>query len=166
MSALAHLEPSEPPRTLGDEFLKSIRLVERLHRQLLDVVKSELDRRSRPEVNAVQALLLFNMGDDELSAGELRTRGHYMGSNVSYNLKKLVDAGYIRCQRSASDRRSIRVRLSEDGQRVRAILAELFERQLTALEPVARLDVDALDEVNSGLVRLERFWGDHIRYRL
>jgi DNA-binding MarR family transcriptional regulator len=166
MSALAHLQPSELRPTLGEEFFKSIRLVERLHRQLLDVVKDELERRDRPDVNAVQALLLFNIGDDELSAGELRTRGHYLGSNVSYNLKKLIEAGYIRHQRCPSDRRSIRVRLSEDGQRVRSIVAELFARQLSALGPVARLDPDALEEVNDGLLRLERFWGDHIRYRL
>src|SRR5215468_6260625 len=153
-------------QNFAKSYLESLTLLERLHRQLLDVIKDELDRRDERIVNAVQALLLFNIGDDELSAGELRTRGHYLGSNVSYNLKKLIDAGYIRHQRSSSDRRSIRVRLSDDGQRVRAIVAELFARQLTALGPVARLDPDTLEEVNDGLLRLERFWGDHIRYRL
>lgn len=166
MTALRQIEVDDPPRKLDGEYFRSIRLVERLHRQLLDVVKAELDRRDLPDVNAVQALLIFNIGDDELTAGELRSRGCYLGSNVSYNLKKLVEAGYIRHERSTSDRRSVRVRLSEEGQRVRAVIAELFARQLNALEPVARLDSDALSEVNEGLVRLQRFWDDHIRYRL
>jgi DNA-binding MarR family transcriptional regulator len=73
-------------------YLETLNLVERLHRQLLDVIKDELDRRDEREINSVQALLLFNVGDQELTAGELRTRGHYLGSNVSYNLKKLVEA--------------------------------------------------------------------------
>ena len=81
-------------------YLETLNLVERLHRQLLDVIKDELDRRDEREINSVQALLLFNVGDQELTAGELRTRGHYLGSNVSYNLKKLVEGGYIHHERS------------------------------------------------------------------
>lgn len=166
MSAVRKIEQAEAPRALSDEYLRGLRLVERLHRQLLDVIKDELDRQNRSDINSVQALLLFNIGDDELTAGELRTRGHYLGSNVSYNLKKLVEAGYIRHQRSDADRRSVRVRLSDEGQAVRDLLENLFDRQLAALEPVARLDAAALNEVNDALVRLERFWEDHIRYRL
>jgi DNA-binding MarR family transcriptional regulator len=166
MAAVSTLPVSEPARSIGAEYHRSLRLVERLHRQLLDVIKDELDRQGRTDINIVQALLLFNIGDDELTAGELRTRGHYLGSNVSYNLKKLVEAGYIRHQRSDSDRRSVRVRLSEEGRTVRDLLEKLFGRQLSALEPVARLDAGVLGDVNDALVRLERFWEDHIRYRL
>src|SRR5712675_668813 len=75
-------------------YLEALTLVERLHRRLLDVIKDEFDRRGRADINSVQALLLYNIGDKELTAGELRTRGYYLGSNVSYNLKKLVDALY------------------------------------------------------------------------
>ena len=95
-------------------------LVERLHRQLLDVIKDELDRKGEREVNSVQALLLFNIGDQEMTAGELRTRGHYLGSNVSYNLKKLVETGYIHHERSDVDRRSVHVRLTDKGAAIRA----------------------------------------------
>ncbi|MEM8814137.1 MAG: MarR family transcriptional regulator, partial [Pseudomonadota bacterium] len=93
-------------------YLESLTLVERLHRRLLDVIKDEFDRMGRSDVNSVQALLLFNIGDAELTAGELRTRGYYLGSNVSYNLKKLVDTGFIHHERSKSDRRSVRVSLT------------------------------------------------------
>ena len=86
-------------------YLEALTYVERLHRRLLDVIKDELDRVGCSEINSVQALLLFNIGDAEMTAGELRTRGHYLGSNVSYNLKKLVEADYISHQRSRLDRR-------------------------------------------------------------
>src|ERR671916_3266121 len=75
--------------------LDALTLVERLHRRLLDVIKDEFDRKGRSDINSVQALLLYNIGDGERTASELRKRGYYLGSNVSYNLKKLVDLGYI-----------------------------------------------------------------------
>ena len=82
-------------------YLEALTLVERLHRRLLDVIKDEFDRRGRADINSVQALLLYNIGDKELTAGELRTRGYYLGSNVSYNLKKLVEMGFPRSPASA-----------------------------------------------------------------
>ena len=93
-------------------------MVERLHRRLLDVIKDEFDRRGRSDVNAVQALLLYNIGDKELTAGELRTRGYYLGSNVSYNVKKLVEMGYLHHARSRIDRRSVRISLTDMGREV------------------------------------------------
>ena len=71
-------------------YLEALSLVERLHRLLLDVIKDEFERVGVLEINAVQALLLFNIGDNEVTAGELKSRGYYQGSNVSYNLKKYV----------------------------------------------------------------------------
>jgi DNA-binding MarR family transcriptional regulator len=86
-------------------YLEALTLIERLHRRLLDVIKDEFERNGEQDVNSVQALLLFNIGDSELTAGELKTRGYYQGSNVSYNLKKLVDQGYVSHERSNADKR-------------------------------------------------------------
>src|ERR1700734_4004997 len=138
------LEGVQPLRKL---YLESLALIERLHRQLLDVIKDELDRRDEREINSVQALLSFNVGDQELTAGELRTRGHYLGSNVSYNLKKLVEAGYIHHERSEADRRSVLVRLTAKGEAVRDMLREVFDRHLGSLEAVGNVggaDMDAM----------------------
>src|SRR5436853_5397624 len=106
-------------------YLEALTLVERLHRRLLDVIKDEFDRKGRADINSVQALLLFNIGDKELTAGELRTRGYYLGSNVSYNLKKLVEMGFLDHQRSRVDRRSVRIRLTDSGREVRDIVEGL-----------------------------------------
>src|ERR1700680_2936565 len=158
-------EKLEKSTELRPRYLESLNLVERLHRQLLDVIKDELDRRGERVVNSVQALLLFNIGDQELTAGELRTRGHYLGSNVSYNLKKLVEGGYIHHERSESDRRSVLVRLTRKGEVVRDMLRELFDRHLVSLEAVGNVGVDHLENVNTTLKRLERFWIDQVRFR-
>jgi len=140
--------------------------IERLHRLLLDVIKDEFERLGRADVNSVQALLLYNIGDAELMAGELTSRGYYLGSNVSYNLKKLVDAGYIHHQRSTTDRRSVRVSLTEKGQEVSKVVNGLFQRQLRSLEQVGGIGQDDLGILNKALIRLERFWTDQIRYQL
>lgn len=79
------LDGSQKAMMLG--YLDNLALVERLHRLLLDVIKDEFERLSLLEINSVQALLLFNIGENEVTAGELKSRGYYQGSNVSYNLK-------------------------------------------------------------------------------
>src|SRR5688572_20453607 len=117
-------------------YLDALTLVERLHRRLLDVIKSEFDRLGRSDINSVQALLIFNIGNEELTAGELRTRGYYLGSNVSHNLKKLVDAGFIRHRRSTIDRRSIRVSLTDSGFEVARIVRDLYRRHIQSFNRV------------------------------
>ena len=147
-------------------YLEALTLVERLHRRLLDVIKDEFDRVGRDDVNSVQALLLFNIGGAELTAGELRTRGYYLGSNVSYNLKKLVEGGYVKHERSRIDRRSVRVSLTEKGREVAVIVDRLYERQLRSIEQVGGIGSVDFKTLNKSLQRLERFWIDQILYRL
>ena len=151
---------------LKGRYLVSLKLVERLHRLLLDVIKDEFERLGRADVNSVQALLLYNIGDAELTAGELTSRGYYLGSNVSYNLKKLVDAGYIHHQRSTTDRRSVRVRLTDKGQEVCKVVNNLYQRQLKSLQQVGGIASNDLETLNKALIRLEPFWTDQIRYQL
>jgi DNA-binding MarR family transcriptional regulator len=148
------------------EYLRALRMIERLHRLLLDVIKDEFDRQGGAEINSVQALLLNNMGDDELTAGELKTRGYYLGSNVSYNLKKLVEMGYLHYKRSDKDRRSVRVSLTDKGLHARGVIQKLYQRQLGSVEQVGQVGVEDFKGLNKALVRLERFWTDQIRYRL
>ncbi len=147
-------------------YLESLQLVERLHRRLLDVIKDEFDRNGRSDINAIQALLLFNIGNAELTAGELRTRGYYLGSNVSYNLKKLVEMGFLDHQRSRVDRRSVRIRLTDKGQEVRRIVDALYDKHVKTVEQVGGISTDEFATLNKSLHRLERFWTDQILYRL
>lgn len=145
-------------------YLDNLSLVERLHRLLLDVIKDEFERLRVLEVNPVQALLLFNVGDNEVTAGELKSRGYYQGSNVSYNLRKLVDLGYMHHQRSEIDRRSVRVKLTEKGRALRGQVSDLFLRHAEGLEKRGVIDVSGMDEINISLRRMERFWTEQIRY--
>ncbi|MEJ6783305.1 transcriptional regulator LdtR [Aminobacter sp. Piv2-1] len=147
-------------------YLESLQLVERLHRRLLDVVKDEFDRNGRSDINAIQALLLFNIGNAELTAGELRSRGYYLGSNVSYNLKKLVELDFINHQRSRIDRRSVRVSLTPKGQEVAEVVAGLYERHVGSIEQVGGINTDEFKQMNRALQRLDRFWNDTIAYRM
>lgn len=146
------------------DYLDSLSVVERLHRLLLDVIKDEFERLGVLEINAVQALLLFNIADNEVTAGELRSRGYYQGSNVSYNLKKLVDMGFMHHQRCEIDRRSVRVKLTEKGRDVHKVVAELFERHAESLSTDSIVGEDRLRTLNDGLGQIERFWSDQIRY--
>lgn len=145
-------------------YLEALSLVERLHRLLLDVIKDEFERVGVLEINAVQALLLFNIGDNEVTAGELKSRGYYQGSNVSYNLKKLVEMGYMHHQRCEIDRRSVRVRLTEKGRHIRDVVSDLFSRHADGLEDKGVLGDDGIANITNSLKRVERYWTDQIRY--
>src|SRR4030088_1069502 len=163
------MEPTEragrfdPTRSL---YVETLTLVERLHRRLLDVIKDEFDRRGRADINSVQALLLYNIGEKDLTAGELRTRGYYLGSNVSYNLKKLVELGFLDHQRSRVDRRSVRIRLTPQGQEIRRIVDALYQKHVRTVEQVGGISNEEFATLNKSLHRLERFWTDQILYRL
>jgi DNA-binding MarR family transcriptional regulator len=109
---------------------------------------------------------LYNIGDNEVTAGELTGRGYYLGSNVSYNLKKLVQAGFVNHQRSTTDRRSVRVSLTDKGREISNVVNRLFERQLGSLEQVGGVAQNDLEALNKSMDRLQRFWSDQIRYQL
>ena len=162
----AALSPPVMEEGFRGEYLQALRLIERLHRLLLDVIKDEFDRQGGSDINSVQALLLYNIGEGELTAGELKTRGYYLGSNVSYNLKKLVDMGYIHYKRSDIDKRSVRVSLTDKGKSACEIVQKLYRRQLSSIEAVGQVNNDDVKGLNKALVRLERFWSDQIRYQL
>eukprot|EP00439_Symbiodinium_sp_Y106_P089489 s1_g2025.t1 len=170
MSAMIEDAETVEPRSASPEareaYLTALTFVERLHRRLLDVIKDELDRSGNVEINSVQALLLFNIGDQEMTAGELRSRGHYLGSNVSYNLKKLVEAGYINHQRSEMDRRSVRVRLTQKGREICDTIDALYNRHIDTISEVGDVSQEELQVINKTLNKLERFWTDQIRFRL
>jgi DNA-binding MarR family transcriptional regulator len=151
---------------IGPAYQDVLTFVERLHRRLLDVVRDEFDRRGRLDLNPVQALLLFNIGEKEVTATELCTRGYYLGSNVSYNLKKLIEDGFLDQRRSQSDRRSVRISLTEKGRDACQIVAQVFERHVVSLVEEGGVGRDELAGLNKALLRLERFWTDQIVYRL
>lgn len=146
-------------------YVEMLSLIERLHRLLLDVIKDEFERLGRLDVNSVQALLLYHIGENEVTAGELKSRGYYQGSNVSYNLKKLVEGGYMHHQRCSVDRRAVRIRLTDEGRKVRDLVGELFARHADQLaERAGFVDGAAADRLTGDLRLLERFWAEQIRY--
>ena len=156
--------PEDAGTTLASGYLEALALVERLHRLLLDVIKDEFERIGVLEINPVQALLLFNIGDNEVTAGELKTRGYYQGSNVSYNLKKLVEMGFMDHQRCQIDRRSVRVKLTDRGREIRRVMGELFERHAEGLEAKGVFGASGVQDITASLRRMERYWTDQIRY--
>lgn len=138
-------------------YYETVQLIERMHRHFLDVLKIELERMVVQDINNVQALILYNIGADDLTVGELTVRGYYLGSNVSYNVKKMVEAGYLVQERSQHDRRSVRVRLSDKGRDLKEKISDIFDRHTQELRSV-ELDEDKLALINERMRLLERFW--------
>jgi len=148
---------------LRHPYYESILLIERVHRHFLEVVKTDLDRQGIQDINNVQALILFNIGPDEMTVGELTARGYYLGSNVSYNVKKMVENNYLVQERSPHDRRSVRVKLSDKGLALHKKMGEHFDKHTTAISG-ANITETELNTGNDVLRKLERFWTGMVNY--
>lgn len=141
-------------------YTESILLIERLHRRFLDVVKAELDRLRIDDINNVQTLILYNVSNEQLTVGELTNRGYYLGSNVSYNVKKLVENGYLLQERAPHDKRSIRIRLSEKAVDLCKKIDALYQRNVDVLSK--ETNAVELSALNKTLSHLEGFWTNYI----
>lgn len=144
-------------------YIELTRIIERMHRRFLDVLRAELTRMDVHDLNAVQALLLSNIGDEEIVIRDLVERGYYQGSNVSYNIKKLSEMGYLDQERSSHDKRSVRIKLTPKAMTVVAKIRELEESNAAAIEKsgISEGDVESAAE---SLRKIERIWTDHIHY--
>ena len=148
---------------MKEQYIDIILSIERLHRLFLDVVKSELDRLKIDDINNIQTLILYNIGVEELTVGELTNRGYYLGSNVSYNVKKLVDNEYLRQERSLHDKRSVRVKVSKKGLKLCKMIDDLYKKQSDGL-PNGGVTAEKLFSLNADLTSLEKFWSSHLNH--
>ncbi len=139
------------------------RLIERLHRRYLDVIRLQLSQAGLDDINAVQALLLMNVADAEVSIRELVDRGYYIGSNVTYNVRHLVEAGYATQSRSERDRRSVKIRLTDKGLNVCKVLNEMEQKHIKGMEHVGTSDADLI-AARDALRGVERVWSDSIQF--
>lgn len=140
---------------MKESYLETVSLIERLHRLFLEVIKCELDNLRVDDINNVQALVLYNLGGEQISIGELTTRGCYLGSNVSYNLKKMVQNGYIDQVTSKHDKRSYTIRLSDKGMDLCKKLDKAMDKHVSAIQ---RKGMSSLDDLVDTLRDLEDFW--------
>ena len=144
-------------------YFEAIQLIERLHRHFLDVLKVELDKKGIQDINNVQSMILYNVGEEEMTVGELTIRGYYLGSNVSYNVKKMVENGYLIQERSVHDKRSIRVRLSDKGIDLRRMISDMFKRHEEQIQGSEITDA-RLNDLSGTLKMLERFWAQQTNF--
>lgn len=145
---------------VNKNYYELTQLIERLHRRFLDVLRTELKRMGVRDLNGVQALLLFNIGDDDIAVRDLIERGYYLGSNVSYNVKKLTELGYLEQERAAHDKRSVTLRLTDKARNVVDGLHRVEQANAQRFET----DGDTIDTACRLLRQLERIWDDYLRY--
>lgn len=158
----AAADTAEAPNAVNEAYFLLPRLIERMHRRYLDVLRFELTKLGVDDLNPVQLMQLLNI-DEDISVQELVDRGHYVGSSAFYNIKKLVQTGYIEQSRAPSDRRSVRLKLTKKAQalceHIRGQQAELG----AAFMRLAEKGVD-LEGAYRTLRSLERSLDDYLRY--
>ena len=130
--------------------------IERLHRRFLDVIKAELDRLHVDDINNVQTLILYNINSDRMTISELTNRGYYLGSNVSYNIKKLVENNYLVQEKSPHDKRAVRIKLSEKGLLLCTKIDTFLEKSIATMKESGLNDKE-MGDTSKSLRKIERF---------
>jgi len=155
--------PSSYEGIVSQVYFDLTRLIERLHRRFLDVIRAEIAHLGIDDINAVQSLLLANIAEEEITVRDLIKRGYYLGSNASYNIKKLVENSYLEQERSPHDRRSVRIKLSKKGLDLCAKVKALEDRHASALTNGSGM-ADELESACGALRKLERRWSDYVQF--
>lgn len=142
---------------MKEKYFNIAMLIERLHRLFLDVIKVELDRDGIADISNVQCMILYNVGKNKMTIGEISNRGYYLGSNVTYNLKKMVENGYLVQSQSVHDKRSSTIKLSKKGEDLYHRMDAMLERHLKNLSRNGLADTD-IEGLFKSLENLENFW--------
>jgi DNA-binding MarR family transcriptional regulator len=139
-----------------------VRVIERMYRRYLDRLRVDLIRIGAEDISPAHAMLLFTIGDDDLSVRDLMDRGHYLGSNASYSLKQLVQSGYVDRTPSPRDRRSARIRLTDKGKKLCKTIKAADDVNQNLIVRDER-DRRALEETLTMLRRLEVVWATSLQ---
>ena len=148
---------------MSDVYGQLTQMIERLHRRMLDVIRFELEQAGVSDINPAQALMLTKIEGREVALRDIIERGYYIGLNASYNVKQLVEADYVVQKRSAHDKRSVKVSLTEKGEELCKKLVEFNSTQSARLagskEETAQLNA-TIDIPRN----LENSWSEYLRY--
>ncbi len=142
---------------MKEKYFESILTIERLHHLFLDIIKFEIERLRIFDISNVQILILYNIGVNQLTVGELTQRGYYMGSNVSYNLRKMVQNDYILQVPSQHDRRSSYVRLSAKGLEIYKRVDKILQNQAETFSQKIN-NGTSISDLHVSLQKMEKFW--------
>ncbi|USO02638.1 MAG: winged helix DNA-binding protein [Alphaproteobacteria bacterium] len=139
---------------MRENHLEAISLVEVVYKLYLDVLKTELSKLGILDINNMQAMIMYHIGDRKLSIGEVIDKGCFIGSNVSYNVKKLTSAGYLKQEPSQFDRRSVYLTLTKQGKEVYTKLHKAIQEQKKVLLKYGLSDQD-FENLKETLTKLE-----------
>ncbi|MBK18810.1 MAG: MarR family transcriptional regulator [Rhodospirillaceae bacterium] len=150
-------------KDITEIYLQITRMIERLHRRHLDMLRFELDRIGVEGISAAQALMMTKIKGQSISVRDLVERGYYFGSNASYNIKQLVKCGFVIQERSPHDRRSMRLKLTDQGE---DLCTQIEIAEAAHAKSLAE-DVGEMSEIAGAsqvLRNLENTWSNYLRY--
>jgi len=144
------------------QFIRAVGLIDRLQAKHHEIIARMLEARNLTELTAVQAVMLYNLGDREIMAGEMRSRGIYLGSNVSYNLKKLVGLGYLEQRPSPHDKRASHVRLTEKGKAIHDLVGQTYAAHVQKILATCPIDFQDVINLENILQVVDQFWSQEL----
>ncbi|MDR0640761.1 MAG: MarR family winged helix-turn-helix transcriptional regulator [Holosporales bacterium] len=130
---------------------------EKTFRLFLEIIKQELDILGIADISGIQAFILMNINENVITVGEVLTKGYYIGSNASYNVKKMIANKYIMQTPSDYDRRASYLQLTKKGLELCSKLEAAISQHMNRFEAVAT----GKSEIERGLKflkKVENYW--------
>jgi DNA-binding MarR family transcriptional regulator len=138
---------------------------EKNYRLFLDIIKQELDVIGAVDINAIQAFILMNINDNVVTIGEVITRGYYIGSNASYNIKKMTANNYVQQTQSDFDKRAAYLKLTKKGLVLCEKLYDSVNNYLKIFETSMGSNF-SIDQCVETMKKIEHFWKDALMRRV
>ena len=142
---------------MKNECIEFAMLSEKVYRTFLELIKHELDVAGISDINPIQASVLLNIDENTITMSEVISRGYYMGSNASYNLKKMINNGYINQIQSEYDKRTSFLKLTEKGKDLLSTLKEKISGHASSLDGKIK-DKMTLSKLNGFLRNVDNHW--------
>ena len=142
---------------MKNECIEFAMLSEKVYRTFLELIKHELDVAGISDINPIQASVLLNIDENTITMSEVISRGYYMGSNASYNLKKMINNGYINQMQSEYDKRTSFLKLTNKGKDLLSKLKDKITEHAISLDGKMK-DKMTLSKMNGFLRNVDNYW--------
>jgi DNA-binding MarR family transcriptional regulator len=137
-------------------YLRIFSLSENLNHTFLQSLKRNLVKNKINDINSIQCLILYNIGTKKINVSDIKNQNYYIGSNVTYNLQKMIENNYLIKEKSLLDGRNQEIKLSKKGLSLYMQLNQIFSEWNKNIKNNGFSEKD-IEEGEKALLRLKAY---------
>ena len=118
-----------------NKYIEAIHLCEKITQDFEELSQNILYSSGIEDLNATQAILLYKISlyKGNISPKEIGSKRYYNGTNVTYNLNKLKNKGYLEEKKSDIDKRKKNINITKKSDKIISLFDSHFNKQFDFL---------------------------------